>query len=311
MATDFDPLFDKSRQLFSIGYRVAESMLDKSYYDLLASEARQASFIAIAKGDVPHSHWFKLGRSLTLSKGKRSLVSWSGTMFEFLMPLLVMQNYEGTLLDETYHSVVEVQRKYGQEHNIPWGISESGFYAFDPQLNYQYKAFGVPGLGLKRGLIHDLVISPYSSFLALMVSPREALLNIATMEQKGFAGRYGLYEAVDFTKERIPVGRPFKVIQSFMAHHQGMSLLALDNVLNQNIMQKRLHNEALIQATELLLQERLPKCSPVVPQPEDEHPLTERRVTSVEPEKNHYIFMDTAKSPIPSLTVFRMDSILS
>ena len=169
--TDFYPLFDETRRLFSIGYRVAESMLDKSYYDLLASESRQASFIAIAKGDVPHNHWFKLGRSLTLAKGKRSLVSWSGTMFEFLMPLLVMRNYEGTLLDETYHSVVEAQRKYGVEHSVPWGVSESGFYAFDPQLNYQYKAFGVPGLGLKRGLIQNLVIAPYASFLALMVSP--------------------------------------------------------------------------------------------------------------------------------------------
>ena len=299
MATDFCPLFDKSRQLFSIGYRVAESMLDKSYYDLLASEARQASFVAIAKGDVPHSHWFKLGRSLTLAKGKRSLVSWSGTMFEFLMPLLVMRNYEGTIFDETYRSVVEVQKKYGLELGVPWGISESGFYAFDSQLNYQYKAFGVPGLGLKRGLINDLVIAPYASFLALMVSPHEALKNISTMEQRGFVGRYGLYEAVDFTSERIPVGTSFKVIQSFMAHHQGMSLLALDNVLYGNVMQQRLHSEALIQATELLLQERLPEFTSVIPQPEDEHPVRERRVQGADLEENQFIFMNTAMSPIP------------
>ncbi|TGE32405.1 glucoamylase family protein [Desulfosporosinus sp. Sb-LF] len=297
--TDFRPLFDETRQLFSIGYRIVESMLDKSYYDLLASEARQASFIAIAKGDVSPSHWFKLGRSLTMAKGKRSLVSWSGTMFEFLMPLLVMRNYKGTLLDETYRSVVEVQRRYGVEHNVPWGISESGFYAFDPQLNYQYKAFGVPGLGLKRGLIQDLVIAPYASFLALMVSPREALLNIMTMEQKGFAGRYGLYEAADYTSERIPVGRSFKLIQSFMAHHQGMSLLAIDNVLHENRMQQRLHKEALIQSTELLLQERLPKVTPLIPQPEGEYVEKESQVKNVEPEKNQFIFLDTAKSPIP------------
>lgn len=298
-ATDFCPLFDETRKLFSIGYRVAESVLDKSYYDLLASEARQASFIAIAKGDVHHNHWFKLGRSMTLTKGKRSLVSWSGTMFEFLMPLLVMRNYEATLLDETYRSVVEVQRKYGVEHNVPWGVSESGFYAFDPQLNYQYKAFGVPGLGLKRGLIQDLVIAPYASFLALMVSPREALLNISRMEQMGFAGRYGLYEAADFTPERIPSGSPFMLIKSFMAHHQGMSFLALDNVLHDNIMPKRFHSEALIQATELLLQERLPESTPAIPQLEGEHVVTECQVKGPDPEKNQFIIMDSAMSPIP------------
>ena len=299
MASDFRPLFDETRQLFSIGYRVAESTLDKSYYDLLASEARQASFIAIAKGDVSPSHWFKLGRSLTMSKGKRSLVSWSGTMFEFLMPLLVMRNFEGTLLDETYRSVVEVQKKYAQEHEVPWGISESGFYAFDPQLNYQYKAFGVPGLGLKRGLIQDLVIAPYASFLALMVAPREALLNISAMEQRGFAGRYGLYEAADFTSERIPVGQPFRLIQSFMAHHQGMSLLALDNVLNENRMQERLHNQALIQAVELLLQERLPKSNSAVPQLEEEQYVRKRQTQITDPENNQSTFIGTAKSPIP------------
>lgn len=299
LATDFHPLFDEARQLFSIGYRVAEGKLDNSYYDLLASEARQASFFAVAKGDVPPSHWFKLGRSLTLTKGKRSLVSWSGTMFEFLMPLLVMRNYEGTLLDETYHSVVSVQRTYGIDHNVPWGISESGFHAFDPQLNYQYKAFGVPGLGLKRGLIQDLVIAPYASFLALMVSPREALLNITTMEHKGFGGRYGLYEAVDFTSERVPAGRSFKLVQSFMAHHQGMSLLAIDNVLFKNIMQKRLHNEALIQSAELLLQERIPDVTSIIPQPEDEHQITRQDTKTLDPEKNQFTLLNTIESPIP------------
>ena len=299
MATNFNPLYDESRQLFSIGYRVSESMLDKSYYDLLASEARQASFLAIAKGDVRHSHWFKLGRSLTIALGERSLVSWSGTMFEFLMPLLVMRNYQGTLLDETYQSVVKVQRKYGREHNVPWGISESGFHSFDSHLNYQYKAFGVPGLGLKRGLIQDLVIAPYASFLALMVSPREALLNISAMEEKGFGGRYGLYEAIDYTSERVPVGRPFKIVQSFMAHHQGMSLLALDNVLNENIMQQRLHNEPLIQATELLLQERIPESIPLIPQPENDHSVSDRQIKNQDLEKNQYVLLDTVNSPIP------------
>lgn len=299
MSTDFSPLFDETRQLFSIGYRVGESTLDKSYYDLLASEARQASFIAISKGDVNHNHWFKLGRSLTLVKGKRSLVSWSGTMFEFLMPLLIMKNYQETLLDETYRSVVEVQRQYGAEHNMPWGVSESGFYAFDPQLNYQYKAFGVPGLGLKRGLIQDLVIAPYASFLSLMVAPSEALSNISTMERMGFAGRYGLYEAADFTPERIPSGRPFMLIQSFMAHHQGMSFLALDNVLHENIMPERFHSEAMIQATELLLQERLPEFTPAKPPIEEEHVVTEGQVKRLDQENNQFIIIETAKSPIP------------
>ncbi|HBV86948.1 MAG TPA: glycosyl transferase family 36 [Desulfosporosinus sp.] len=299
LATDFQPLFDESRQLFSIGYNVSEGKLDRSYYDLLASEARQASFFAIAKGDVPPSHWFKLGRSLTMTKGKRSLVSWSGTMFEFLMPLIVMKNYEGTLLDETYRSVVDVQRKYGQEHNVPWGISESGFHAFDPQLNYQYKAFGVPGLGLKRGLIQDLVIAPYASFLALMVSPSEWISNISTMDQRGFGGRYGLYEAIDFTSERVQVGRSFKLVQSFMAHHQGMSLLAIDNVLNKNVMQQRLHNEALIKSTELLLQERLPEAVPIIPQPEDKHQVTKQQTDDLELEKNQFTLINTVNSPIP------------
>ncbi len=299
MATDFSPLFDETRQLFSIGYRIGDSTLDKSYYDLLASEARQASFIAIAKGDVNHTHWFKLGRSLTLAKGNRSLVSWSGTMFEFLMPLLVMRNYQETLLDETYRSVVEVQKLYGAKHDMPWGVSESGFYAFDPQLNYQYKAFGVPGLGLKRGLIRDQVIAPYSSFLALMVSPREALSNISTMDKMGFSGRYGLYEAADFTPERIPSGRPFMLIQSFMAHHQGMSFLALDNVLHENIMPERFHSEAMVQATELLLQERLPEFTPAKPPIEEEHVVTAGQVKGPDPENNQFIIIETAKSPIP------------
>lgn len=299
MATDFKPLYDESRQLFSIGYRVSEGKLDNSYYDLLASEARQASYFAIAKGDVPSSHWFKLGRALTLSRGQRSLVSWSGTMFEFLMPLLVMRNYQGTLLDETYRSVVEVQKKYGLQYNVPWGISESGFHAFDPQLNYQYKAFGVPGLGLKRGLIQDLVIAPYACFLALMVSPQDAVANLSAMEEKGFGGRYGLFEAIDFTAERIPVGRSCKLVQSFMAHHQGMSLLAMDNILFDNIMQNRLHNQALIQSAELLLQERIPEVNSIIPQPEDRQRVSKENGKDPDLEKNQYLLLNTADSPIP------------
>ncbi len=277
MVMDFRPLYDADRQLFSIGYRIHDGALDKSYYDLLASEARQASFIAIAKGDVPQSHWFRLGRSLTEVKGRRGLVSWSGTMFEFLMPLLVMRNYEGTLLDETYRAIVEVQRLYGEEHHMPWGISESGFYAFDAQLNYQYKAFGVPGLGLKRGLIQDRVIAPYATFLSLMVEPKASAANVRQMAKMGFAGRYGLYEAVDYTPERLPTGENYRIVKSFMAHHQGMSFLALTNVLEENSLQKRFHANTLVQSAELLLQERIPAQVQVVPQPEERVILYETR----------------------------------
>ncbi|WP_425801934.1 GH36-type glycosyl hydrolase domain-containing protein [Desulfitobacterium sp. Sab5] len=268
LETDFRPLYDRKQQLFSIGYNVEEGTIDKSYYDLLASEARQASFIAIAKGDVPQSHWFRLGRALTQVKGRRSLVSWSGTMFEFMMPLLLMRNYPGTLLDETYRSVIEIQRLYGAEKGTPWGISESGYFAYDPQLNYQYKAFGVPGLGLKRGLVQELVIAPYATFMALQIEPEKALSNLRQMIEMGFASRYGLYEAVDFTRERVTLKQKYQIVKTYMAHHQGMSFLALMNVILDNRMQNHFHSDPLVQATELLLQERIPRIQKIVPPPE-------------------------------------------
>ncbi|MFZ3372286.1 MAG: glucoamylase family protein [Desulfitobacteriaceae bacterium] len=298
MDTDFQPLYDKNRQLFSIGYRIVEGTLDKSYYDLLVSEARQASFIAIAKGDVPQSHWFKLGRTLTKVKGMRTLVSWSGTMFEFLMPLLVMRNYSGTLLDETYKSAIAIQQKYGSKNKIPWGISESGFYAFDAQLNYQYKAFGVPGLGLRRGLIQDLVIAPYATFLAFMVAPRQAFKNIREMTKSGFGGRYGLFEAIDYTPERMPSDQTSRVIQSFMAHHQGMSFLALNNVLSNNWLQQCFHADTMVQATELLLQERTPTVTSLVPKAEEHKNGLEGGVPLGDDGKR-FISLSTADTLIP------------
>ncbi|KLU62464.1 N,N'-diacetylchitobiose phosphorylase [Peptococcaceae bacterium CEB3] len=297
-AIDFKPLYDEQRQLFSIGFRTQDGALDKSYYDLLASEARQASFIAIAKGDVPQSHWFRLGRNLTKVRRQRGLVSWSGTMFEFLMPLLVMRNYEGTLLDQTYRTVVSVQKAYGEEHKIPWGISESGFYAFDAQLNYQYKACGVPGLGLKRGLIQDLVIAPYATFLSLMVQPKESMANLVRMEREGYSGRYGLYEAIDYTPERLATGETHRVVQSYMAHHQGMSFLALTNVLLDNVLPKRLHADALIQSSELLLQERIPGKTDLTPQPE-EQALTYETKHSLPAEDKRVLTVTTAQTGIP------------
>ena len=256
---NFKMLFDEERELFTIGYNVEKNSLDDSYYDLLASEARQASFITIAKGEIPYNHWFNLGRSISCIKGKKGLVSWSGTMFEYLMPLLIMKSYPNTLLNETYNFVVESQKNYGKENNVPWGISESGFYAFDVNLNYQYKAFGVPGVGLKRGLDMDLVISPYSTFMALNVDLKSSIENLKRIIDMGAEGRYGLYEAIDFTKHRTPKESNFKIIKSFMVHHQGMSLMALNNILNNFILQRRFHSDNRVKSVELLLQEKIPR----------------------------------------------------
>ncbi|MCY6958910.1 GH36-type glycosyl hydrolase domain-containing protein [Clostridium brassicae] len=256
--TDFRMLYDKKRGLFSIGYDIEKDSLGKSYYDLLASEARQASFVAIAKGDVDQKHWFNLGRAMAIMGRNKGLVSWSGTMFEYLMPLLIMKSYPGTLLDVTYKSVIEGQKKYCRRKNVPWGISESAFRSFDVSKNYQYKAFGIPGIGLKRGLKNELVISPYSTLMALQVDLKSSLENIKRLIGEGLEGRYGLYEAIDYTKERIPKDNKKPIVKCFMVHHEGMSLMALDNVLNKNILQERFHNISEVKATELLLQEKVP-----------------------------------------------------
>ncbi len=256
---DFRFLLDKDRKVFTIGYNVTEQRDDNSYYDLLASEARLASFVAIAKGDVPQEHWFRMGRSLTSVDGGRALISWTGTMFEYLMPLLVMRNYENTLLNQTYRTVVARQIEYGQERGVPWGISESAYHVRDLQLNYQYGPFGVPGLGLKRGLIEDLVVAPYATILAAGFAPQAAIENLRSLKREGALGGFGFYEAIDFTPERLPKEQKHVLIRTFMTHHQGMSLVALDNVLNDARMVKRFHAEPLVQATELLLQERIPR----------------------------------------------------
>ena len=202
--TEFGFLFNAERQLFSIGFSVTDGRLDNSYYDTLASEARLASFMAIATGTVSHEHWFKLGRSLTPSGSSRALLSWSASMFEYLMPLLVMRAYPGTLLDETYNAVVQRQIEYGAQRGVPWGISESAYYAQDLERNYQYRAFGVPGLGLKRGLGEDLVVAPYASILAAPIAPQAVLENLERLATEGMCGRFGFYEAIDYTPERLP-----------------------------------------------------------------------------------------------------------
>ena len=259
-AMDFRWMFDEDRKLFVIGYNVSGGRRDNSFYDLLASESRLTSLVAIAKGDVPQEHWFRLGRQLTqLDSVGRALVSWTATMFEYLMPLLVTRDYAETLLDETCQSVVARQITYGRERGVPWGVSESAYNARDLQFNYQYGPFGVPGLGLKRGLSEDLVIAPYATVLAVMIDPGAALQNLQRLAQTGALARYGFYEAIDYTPERLPQNQKQVMIKSFMAHHQGMSLVALDNVLHGDVMQQRFHADPLIQAAELLLQERIPQ----------------------------------------------------
>ncbi|WP_243096941.1 glucoamylase family protein [Thermohalobacter berrensis] len=254
----FEPLYDKKRHLFAIGYNIQDEELTNSYYDLLASEARTVSYIAIAKGEIPEKHWYKLGRALSKINGYRGLVSWTGTMFEYLMPSLIMKNYDNTLMDETYSTVIKAQKKYGKARGVPWGTSESGYFAFDIDLNYQYKAFGVPDLGLKRGLVQDMVVSCYSTLLALPFDPKGAIENIKKLISDGLEGLYGLYEAVDYTPKRLPYGEKKGIIKSFMAHHQGMSFIALNNYINENIMQKRFHSNPVMKAGEILLQEKVP-----------------------------------------------------
>jgi hypothetical protein len=250
---EYDFMYDNSSHLQSIGYNVEDLRRDSSYYDLLASESRLSSFVAIAQDQLPQESWFALGRLLTTINGEPILLSWSGSMFEYLMPLLVMPSYEKSLLDQTCKAAVNRQIEYGKQRGVPWGISESGYNRVDVQLNYQYRAFGVPGLGFKRGLSEDLVIAPYATALALMVMPEEACANLERLEDEGFAGNYGFYEAIDYTPIRVPRGQSKVIIRSFMAHHQGMTLLSLACVLLDRPMQKRFEADPLFQATLLLL----------------------------------------------------------
>ena len=260
-AMDFTFLFDTARNLFSTGFSVAERRCDASFYDLLASETRLCSYVAIALGQVPQDHWFSMGRLLVASRGEPILISWSGSMFEYLMPLLVMPNYENTLLDHTCKAAVQQQIEYGKLRGVPWGVSESGYNRTDAHLNYQYRAFGVPGLGLKRGLAEDLVIAPYATAMALMVAPVAACENLQRLAREGRAGAYGFYEAVDYTPVRLPPGKASVTIQSFMAHHQGMSLLSLANLLLDDPMQRRFMACPMLKAADLLLQERVPRTA--------------------------------------------------
>ncbi len=258
-AMDFRFLVNPELKLLSIGYLVSTETLDPSCYDLLASEARLASFVAIAKGDAPARHWFRLGRLVTAVDRGAALISWSGSMFEYLMPSLVMRAPKGSLLASTNRLIVSRQIAHGRKLGLPWGISESAYNARDLEFTYQYSNFGVPGLGLKRGLSENAVVAPYATALAAMVDPAAACKNFARLSEVGARGAYGFYEAVDFTPSRIPEGQRRAVVRAFMAHHQGMTIVAIANVLSDGRMRTRFHAEPRIRATELLLQERTPR----------------------------------------------------
>jgi cyclic beta-1,2-glucan synthetase len=259
LSMEFGFLVEPARQLLSIGFRVAERTPDPSCYDLLASEARLASFFAIAKGDLPVRHWFRLGRLLTPVDGRSALVSWSGSMFEYLMPELVMREPDGSVLGDTARLVVIRQIEYGASRKLPWGVSESAFNARDRQLTYQYSSFGVPSLGLQRGLGEQAVVAPYATALAAMIDAKAAVRNFVRLEQLGGRGRFGWFDALDFTPARLPEGQDVVAVRAYMAHHQGMIMLSLANVLNAGAMRDLMHADPMIQATELLLQERTPR----------------------------------------------------
>ena len=256
-------LYDKARKLFAIGFNVSKDVLDGSCYDLLASEARFGSFVAIARGDVPLEHWFSMGRPYGAIGRQRILLSWTGTMFEYLMPLLFQHSYVNSLLDKAARKAVEVQIAYGRTRQVPWGISESAFANMDLDKTYQYKAFGVPGLGLKRGLEEQLVIAPYASLLAVNVAPSETVANLKRLADLGLLGEYGFYEAMDFSRQpqRDASNQAQKrgvIIMAYMAHHQGMAFVALTNLLHGNPFPRRFHSDPRVRAFEALLQERIP-----------------------------------------------------
>ncbi|WP_370647447.1 GH36-type glycosyl hydrolase domain-containing protein [Polymorphobacter sp. PAMC 29334] len=285
----FGFLFDPDRELLSIGYRVDDSNLDANFYDLLASEARLASFIAIAKGDLPAKHWFRLGRTLTPIDGSSGLISWSGSMFEYLMPSLVMRAPAASLLAQTNELVVWRQRDYAEKRGMPWGISESEYNARDLEQTYQYSSFGIPDLGYKRGLADNLVIAPYASGLAAMIDPAAAAANFDRMAKLGARGVYGWYEALDYTRSRLPDGTKMAIVRAYMAHHQGMVLVGIGNALHDGRMRARFHAEPIIRASELLLQERMPRDFAVARSPSElTGPADQAAATATPDNDRHY-----------------------
>ncbi len=292
---EYDFLYDKTQHLLAIGYHVTDHSRDVSYYDLLASEARLSFFVAIAQGKIPQESWFALGRRLTTVGNAPVLLSWSGSMFEYLMPNLVMPTYENTLLDEMSIGTVLRQIEYGEQQDVPWGISESCYNLVDAHLTYQYRAFGVPGLGFKRGLGQDLVIAPYATVLSLMVDPKASYDNLVRMKGEGFEGAYGFYEAIDYTPNRLLRGQKHAIIQTFMAHHQGMSFLSLAYLLLDQPMQKRFEADTQFQTALLLLQEQVPKASGFYVGSSDHEDIIPVPITS------EIRFIQTAHTPVPEV----------
>ncbi len=294
---DFKFLFDDKRKLFSIGFRQTANTFDNSYYDLLASESRLASFIAIAKDDVPVDHWFRLGRTLTVVAGTRTLISWSGSMFEYLMPALVMRTFPSTLLSQTHTGAVKRHIAYGSERGVPWGISESAYNIRDRAFTYQYRGFGVPDIALKRGLSRELVVAPYASALALLVEPHQAVRNMALLEAEGALGPYGFRDAIDYT--RPLAGSRKAVVGAYMAHHVGMSIVAFTNALNRNIWQQRFHSDPIVRSAELILQERIPRRLVV----QDMQQQDDTMNVPSETEKPAVRELDTPNTPQPRIAI--------
>ena len=257
--TDFKYLYSEENRIFSIGFNVEDNALTSSYYDLLASEARQASLIAIAKKDVPAKHWYNLSRTLTVLNKYKGLISWSGTAFEYLMPNVNIPQYPGSLISESSLFAIMSQQEYAKKLNIPWGISEAAFNLRDLNNNYQYKAFGVPWLGLKRGLADEMVVSSYGTILAINDCPKETIQNLKELEKHRMYNRYGFYESIDYTLSRLKKGETSAVVKTYMAHHQGLILLSINNLFNKNILQQRFIANPEMQSVNILLEEKMPE----------------------------------------------------
>ena len=256
---DFSKLYDWEKNIFTIGYNIEDNRLTPSYYDLLASEARQASFIAISKKDVPVKHWRYLSRTLTEMNGYSGLISWSGTAFEYLMPNVIMKNEKGSLIDESCEFMLMEQKIYARKLGVPWGFSETAFYLKDLVGNYQYKAIGIPWLGLKRGLEDDMVVASYASAMALNRHLKEVIQNLKKLDAEKMLQKYGFYESIDYTPLRMVKGKKQMLVKTYMAHHEALILLSINNLLNNNILQKRFSENPEIAAVEILLQETLPE----------------------------------------------------
>jgi len=299
-AMDFRFLYNSTRELLSIGFDVSSRRQDPACYDLLASESRIASFLLIAEEQASPDHWFALGRLLTGHGGDAALLSWSGSMFEYLMPALLMAHVPETLLAQTCRATIKRQINYGRQRRIPWGISESCYNARDAHHTYQYRAFGVPGMGLKRGLSDDLVVAPYATMLSLTFLPEQATENIQRLiAHEDALGRYGLYEAIDYTPSRVPRGKPRAVVRAYMSHHQGMGFVALSHALLDAPMVRRFMSDPSVKATEVLLQERVPEVSPAI-QPHMHEAASGAEQTEVDAEATMRVFQET-DLPVPEV----------